>query len=323
MLMETRGSHGSLLRPVLERSRRGERLRRRFAAIAAAVVFVLGLTAAVGSMLLVLTVLGVLMLAALVLAAREQRADRVVLLRLRSFARRDVQVLLPRGRRVVVDTLALVRTSFSGAQWPSHGGGAGCGEEATVEMAVVQAPPSVLPVSRRLPHPAWSQVADRLSELLPALERRIGSAIPGLPRRAEDAVGVADVEGSRCNALGLALRRAGRTQQAAALHEAALLIFARLGDRRAEALAANALGVALVEIGDHDGALEQFERARALLHELGDRHWEGKVLANIGLAKHRVGRDDEALEHLQIALANLSPETEAYRLVERRLKLAS
>jgi tetratricopeptide (TPR) repeat protein len=112
-------------------------------------------------------------------------------------------------------------------------------------------------------------------------------------------------------------------QQAAALHEAAQLIFARLGNRRAEALAANALGVALAEIGEHDPALEQFERARRLLQELGDRHWQGKVLANIGQAKHRLGRDDEAVEHLQTALAHLTPQTEAYRRVERRLRHAS
>jgi hypothetical protein len=46
-------------------------------------------------------------------------------------------------------------------------------------------------------------------------------------------------------------------------------------------------------------------------------------MANIALAEQRAGREGDAVEHLQSALANLSPESEAYRLVERQLKLAS
>lgn len=130
-------------------------------------------------------------------------------------------------------------------------------------------------------------------------------------------------EGTRCNALGVALRRAGRAHHAATLHEAARLIFAGAGDRRGEALTANALGAALVEVGKPDAALEQFEQARTLLHALGDRHCEGKVLANIALAKRREGADEEAVDLLRSALEKLSPQTEAYRRVERQLARAS
>jgi Tetratricopeptide repeat len=341
MLMETRGGDDSFLRLVVGRSPRAARLRRRGAAIAGSAVFFVGLLAALGLTQLVLAAMAVLVLAAVVLVMRDRCAGAALLRPLRSFAsfvRRDPRVLVEPGRTAALRVWGQMRARTSRPRPAKHAGDAGWplpmssvsrwnDDEVTVELASV-APRVVVPsssageIAGRVAA-VYTQVGTALSKLLPTVATRVGGVIAGMPRGAEDAAAVADVEGSRCNALGLALRRAGRTQQAAALHEAALLIFARLGNSRAEALAANALGVALVEIGDHDGALEQFERARALLHELGDRHWEGKVLANIGLAEHRIGRKDEAIDHLRTALANLSPQTEAYRLVERRLKLAS
>jgi tetratricopeptide (TPR) repeat protein len=191
--------------------------------------------------------------------------------------------------------------------------------EATVEMVAVAASSGGRTVYGRPPLPTRAQLAAAFPQLLPALERRIHDALAGDPATAGPAPGPLELEGSRCNALGVELRRAGRAQQAATLHEAARLIYAEAGDSRGEALAANALGVALAELGDDDAALLQFEQARTLLHELGDRHWEGKVLANVGLAKQRAGRDEEAVDLLRDALAKLSPESEAYRLVEQRL----
>ena len=132
--------------------------------------------------------------------------------------------------------------------------------------------------------------------------------------------GLLGVEAARCNALGLALRRRGYAKEAATLHEAARLIFAGTGDSRSEALTANVLGVALAEAGRQDAALENFTHARAVLEALGDRQWAGKVLANIGLSKQRLGQDDQAVEFLQSALEVLTPETEAYGRVERRLR---
>ena len=107
------------------------------------------------------------------------------------------------------------------------------------------------------------------------------------------------------------------------MHGAASLIFRRVGNSRAEALAANAVGVALAEAGKQDAALEHFEHSRTLLRKLGDEEWEGKVLANISQAKHRAGKNEEAIGLLRSALEKLSPETDAYRRVERRLNQAS
>lgn len=336
MLMETRGRDG-LFRLVRERSPRGNQLRRRFAAMAGLVLFLLGLLAALGYALLGLTALGVMICAALALWVREEHAATALVRRARPFVRRSSRLLVDRGRTTVVRIRTLRGPTTTGARAATHCSVAGWrlppramatrrDEDVTVEVIAVAGRVLASPWSGRR---AWRQVARSVragaavSRLLQAVEGRVGGAVVEPPRDTEGAAAVASSEGLRCNALGLALRRTGQVQQAAALHEAALLIFSRLGNRRAEALSANALGVAFAEIGDEDAAFEQFERARLLLHELGDRHWEGKVLANIGLAKHRLGRDDEAREHLESALANLSPETDAYRRVERRVSLAS
>jgi tetratricopeptide (TPR) repeat protein len=174
----------------------------------------------------------------------------------------------------------------------------------------------------RAPLPTRTQVAERLRVLSSATQRRIGAALAPRSADPELSPGVLSREAARCNGLGLALRRAGHARQAATLHQAARLIFAEAGDSRSAALTANVLGVALAEAGRQDAALEQFAQARTLLRALGERQWEGKVLANIGLAKHRVGEDDQAVDFLQSALELLTPETEAYGRVERRLKQA-
>jgi tetratricopeptide (TPR) repeat protein len=129
--------------------------------------------------------------------------------------------------------------------------------------------------------------------------------------------------GSHCHALGGALRRAGRPEHAATLHEAASLIFGRVGNTHAEALATNSVGVALAEAGNQEAAVEHFEQARALVRALDDDEWEGKILANLSLAKQRAGQDDDAVSLLHRALEKLSPDTDAYRRVEERLKEAS
>jgi tetratricopeptide (TPR) repeat protein len=260
MSMETRGATSAV--------------RRRWAAMTAAVVFV--------SCLLILVGLGLVVLVAFAIAA--------------AFA--FVQIARDGRLRERLRPL------------PAH-----ADEAATVEMAAL----SGRTVYGRPPLPTRQQVADTLRRLKPVV------VTDAQPEPAPAAVSPSSllVEGSRCNALGIALRRAGSAQEAATLHEAARLMFAGVGDRRGEALTANALGAALVEVGKQDAALEQFEEARTMLHALGDRHMEGKVLANIALAKRRAGDDAQADDFLRSALQKLLPQTEAYRRVEQQLRRAS
>jgi tetratricopeptide (TPR) repeat protein len=195
-------------------------------------------------------------------------------------------------------------------------------DEATIEMASLGALPPDRNVYGRAPLPTRSELAERLQGSMDRVQRRVRSARAPRATDLEISPAVLGSEAAHCNTLGLALRRAGHPNEAATLHEAARLIYAGTGDRRSEALTANVLGVALAEDGRHDAALEQFEHARTVLQAIGDRQWEGKVLANIGLSKHRLGQDDQAVAFLQSALEALAPETEAYERVERRIERA-
>jgi Tetratricopeptide repeat len=328
--METRGGDVSLLRLLCEQSARGQRIRRRAAASAGAAVLFGGLLIASGLARVLLIVIGLLGLVAAVHAARERGGHATVSARLESLRRRLGSIASDRTRRAVMRLRTSIGTvrggrADSATGWPLAVSSVGDSydEEATVEMAAVAPLTNDRTVYGRPPLPTRTQIIESFPQLLPALQRRIRDALVDKSPSAATESTVLEVQASRCNELGVALRRAGCARQAATLHRAARLIFAGVGDGRGEALAANALGVALVEAGEQDSALEQFEEARTLLRKVGDRHWEGKVLANIGLAKHRVGQDDEALRLLQSALDRLSPETAAYRLVERRLRRAS
>jgi tetratricopeptide (TPR) repeat protein len=303
MLMETRGGEPSFLRLLLRQDQPAARLRRRCAVIAAAVVFLSCLFIVLGFALPVLAALGVSALLAVAFLGYRQGWDRAFVERLRSLR---------------------ARPSSSAVDWPVP---AGFAADATVEMAAVTPSSGRRMTYGAPPLPTRAQVSAALARLLPALHRRLHDVLAPAPAPAPapsaPPPNVLEAEGSRCNEIGVKLRRAGRLQQAATLHEAARVIYAGVGDGRGEALAANGLGVALAELGDEDAALEQFERAQTLLRELGDPEWEGKVLANAGLAKHRVGQDDEAVDLLRTALTKLSPQSEAYRRVEQRLRRAS
>jgi tetratricopeptide (TPR) repeat protein len=321
MGMETSRGDSPLARLLLMSGPDTERLRRRCAVLGAAIAFVLCLLVALGLAQLALIALGALVILAAALVAHRRGWDRVVLERIEARARQARSMTSrrerPRAPRAVPADPAAV--------WPSRISSLATSDDAdaTVEMAAVAPAEHVRPVLTRTRPPRRAQLARTPSRLLSAVQRPIRAALSAAPTTAASSPTSLEEEGSRCNALGVELRRAGRVQQAATLHEAARLIYEEVGDRRGEALAANALGVALAEMADDDAALEQFERARTLLHEIGDRQWEGKVLANLGFAKHRVGRDDEAVDVLRSALAKLSPETEAYQRVEQRLKRAS
>jgi tetratricopeptide (TPR) repeat protein len=316
---------------VLMRGPDAERLRRRCAAIGAAVAFVLCLLVALGLVDLALLVLGALVALTGGLVVHRRGWDLAVLERMESGARQARSMMIRRRRsRALRLQVPAAGTSAQAARalpadsatvWPSRISSPMTSDDAdaTIEMAAVAATGDGRPVLARVPLPKRTHLAAVTCRLLAALRQGIRDARAGAPATP----GSLEDEGSRCHALGVELRRAGRVQEAAKLHEAARLIYEEVGDRRGEALAANALGVAFAEMANDDAALEQFERARTLLHEIGDRQWEGKVLANVGFAKHRVGRDDEAVDLLRSALAKLSPETEAYQRVEQRLRRAS
>jgi tetratricopeptide (TPR) repeat protein len=70
----------------------------------------------------------------------------------------------------------------------------------------------------------------------------------------------------------------------------------RAGDRRGEATAWSDLGLALREAGRVDEAIEAATRARDLHQTTGDRHNEATPWSNVGLALHEAGRVDEAIE---------------------------
>jgi tetratricopeptide (TPR) repeat protein len=321
MVMETSRGDSPLARLLLVSGPDAERLRRRCAAIGAAVAFVLCLFVVLGLAQLAFFALGALLVLAGALVVHRRGWDRLVLGGIESRARQARSITVrrerPRVRRAV--------PADSAAVWPSRISSLATSDDAdaTVEMAAVAPAGEDRPVAAPTRPPRRAHLARTSSRLLAALRGPVRAVLSAAPATAASSPASLEEEGSRCNALGVELRRAGRVQQAATLHEAARLIYEEVGDRRGEALAANALGVALAEMADDDAALEQFERARTLLHEIGDRQWEGKVLANLGFAKHRVGRDDEAVDVLRSALAKLSPETEAYQRVEQRLRRAS
>jgi hypothetical protein len=125
------------------------------------------------------------------------------------------------------------------------------------------------------------------------------------------------------NAEGAQLRSEGRPEDAAERHRQALVIFRRLGDRRAEAPTLNSLALALDAAGDTESAVERFEQALSILRDLHDERHEGKVIANLGFTMLRHGDDDRARGLLEAALDKLDPESRAAQQVVEQLRRAS
>ncbi|HZC29812.1 MAG TPA: tetratricopeptide repeat protein, partial [Gaiellaceae bacterium] len=126
-------------------------------------------------------------------------------------------------------------------------------------------------------------------------------------------------EAQRLNAAGSEHRRNGRYDEAAECHRRALEILRELDDRRAVALTESNLAIALSRAGDDHWAIGLFEEAAATLRELGDEEHEARIMANLGLAHRRHGRRDEGDSFLRLALAKLSPASNAYRTIESQL----
>jgi tetratricopeptide (TPR) repeat protein len=103
--------------------------------------------------------------------------------------------------------------------------------------------------------------------------------------------------------LGLALGGLRRWEEAAAVQQEAVAIFAETGDRHGQAHALNNLGLALHGVHRDDEALLAHREAAAMYRATGDRQGEGNALNNLGLALQAMHRYDEALPAYREAAA--------------------
>lgn len=102
--------------------------------------------------------------------------------------------------------------------------------------------------------------------------------------------------------LGSAYAAAGRHAEARLHYDAALDIYRRAHDPRAEAVVLGWLGIVQHQQGQVEEARTQSEVALALLRHAGDRCSEAMVLANLGGFHLDVGRMEEARSQLEAAL---------------------
>ncbi|WRY95646.1 tetratricopeptide repeat protein [Streptomyces sp. NBC_00481] len=102
-------------------------------------------------------------------------------------------------------------------------------------------------------------------------------------------------EAGAWNNLGIALREAGRMDEAMAAHIRARDLLQAAGNRHGEAMAWNSLGIALLEAGRADEAVDALIRARNLCQAAGNHHGEARAWNNLGNALQEAGRMDEAI----------------------------
>ncbi|MGW3117519.1 tetratricopeptide repeat protein [Streptomyces sp. NPDC001107] len=103
-------------------------------------------------------------------------------------------------------------------------------------------------------------------------------------------------EASAWNNLGLALRSAGRVEEAIDAHTRARDLHQGTQDRHREAMAWNNLGAALQQAGRTEEAIDAHTRARDLYQDTQDRHREATAWNNLGAALQRAGRAEEAID---------------------------
>ncbi|MFE4967876.1 ATP-binding protein [Streptomyces sp. NPDC056660] len=118
-------------------------------------------------------------------------------------------------------------------------------------------------------------------------------------RRARDlhrAAGGGRREAAAWNNLGLALRHAGRAEEAVDAHRRARDLYRAAGDGRREATAWNNLGLALRHTGLVEEAVDAHRRARDLYRAAGDRRREGMAWNNLGSALRDARRLGEAAD---------------------------
>ncbi|MGY1581120.1 ATP-binding protein [Streptomyces sp. MN13] len=96
--------------------------------------------------------------------------------------------------------------------------------------------------------------------------------------------------------LGLALQGAGRVEEAIDADAHARDLHRATGDLHGEAIAWSNLGLALGHAGRTEEAIDATTRARDLHQAIGDRHSEATAWHNLGLALREAGRVEEAIE---------------------------
>ncbi|AZQ40708.1 tetratricopeptide repeat protein [Streptomyces cyaneochromogenes] len=96
--------------------------------------------------------------------------------------------------------------------------------------------------------------------------------------------------------LGVALREAGRAEEAIDAHTRARDLYRATGDHESEAMAWDNLGIALREAGRTEEAIDAHTRARDLCQEAEDRHHEAGAWHNLGNAQQEAGRTEEAID---------------------------
>ncbi|CQR61688.1 Regulatory protein AfsR [Streptomyces leeuwenhoekii] len=117
-------------------------------------------------------------------------------------------------------------------------------------------------------------------------------------QQAAHRAGDRDGEAGAWNNLGLALREAGRVEEAIDAHTRDLDLCQAAGDRHGGATAWHSLGSALEEAGRVEEAIDAHTRARDLFQTIGDRHGEAAAWNNLGLALQKAGRVEEAIDAL-------------------------
>lgn len=140
------------------------------------------------------------------------------------------------------------------------------------------------------------RLAERLAEYLS--QRRYFDdliTVARTSRKAARRIGDRQGEAVACNNLGIALREAGRTEEAVDVLTHARDLFQAAKDRHSEAGTWNNLGNALHAAGRVGKAIEAFTHARDLHRAAGDRLREAAAWGNLGSALRETGQAEEAL----------------------------
>lgn len=299
--------HTFSLRAFLERLQDEPRLRQRLGALAGLCLLLCGIFVAVGLGWLVLSALGVVAVAGLVVGVAWAVRQRDLL--------RIVRGALPEAETV------RRRTAVISRQVRVQGGTAALRLRALPHRVCAQRPPEraravpVRPERQRAP-----ELNDEESYGWPYAGAERSAAAPSRPQPK------VDVERRRAvqlNARGAQLRRAGSYTPAVELHVEALEIFEALDDRHGQASTLNGLALALKAAGDIDGAVARFEQALSILRAGAEDPEQAKVIANLGFTLLKQGVEDRGRELLSEALEKLPPESPAAQQVEAQLRRAS
>ncbi|MEV0132795.1 tetratricopeptide repeat protein [Dactylosporangium sp. NPDC050688] len=134
---------------------------------------------------------------------------------------------------------------------------------------------------------------------------RTDDATEHLERAAELYAGLGDLAGEAraFTGLGLVAGSLSRLASAVASFERAVRLFQQAGDPAGEARALNNLGLVEERMGDYGPAGEHVGRALLLYQQIGSRLGEASALTDLGIVEHRLGRHELAAEHHRQALA--------------------